>query len=70
MIELIIKQDLDEKELEELMVFMRLWGVEAEIKQTAVNPVKQRVRKKNNSESLSDEELTERLSGEISDVSA
>jgi hypothetical protein len=63
MTELIIENDIEKKKLEGLLIFLKSWDIEAKVRQV---PTKYRV--KNKSNSLSDEQLGEKMSGEAVDI--
>jgi hypothetical protein len=68
MIELIIKNDIGKKKMEDLLLFLKSWDIEAEIRPVAKTPGIKKIRIINKSHTLSDEQLAEKLSGEVSDM--
>jgi hypothetical protein len=70
MMELIIKNDIGKKKMEDLLLFLKSRNIEAEIKPATKIHKTKKVRVINKSHVLSDEQLAEKLSGEVSDMSS
>jgi hypothetical protein len=68
MTELVIKNDIGEKKMEGLLLFLKSWDIDAEIVSVEKNPDIKKIRIVNRADALSDEQLSEKLSGEISDT--
>ncbi|MDR0754057.1 MAG: hypothetical protein LBF04_01565, partial [Prevotellaceae bacterium] len=66
--ELIIKNDIGKKKMEDLLFFLKSKDIDAEIISVTKNPNGKKIRIVNKPDALSDEELSEELSGEMSDM--
>jgi hypothetical protein len=69
MTELIIKNDIGKKKMDDLLHFLKSRNIEAEIKPVMKIHNAKKVRITNKFHALSDEQLAEKLSGEASDMS-
>jgi hypothetical protein len=67
MTELIIKNDIGKKKMEDLLLFLKSWDIDAEIISVAKKSNAPKIRIVNRPDALSDEQLSGKLSGEVSD---
>ncbi|MDR1864518.1 MAG: hypothetical protein LBR08_03000 [Bacteroidales bacterium] len=70
MTELILKSDIGKKKLERLLHFLKSWDMEVEIMPVTEKSEVRKIRVINKSRALSDEQLSEKLSDDVSDMSS
>ncbi|MDR1340443.1 MAG: hypothetical protein LBK58_10385 [Prevotellaceae bacterium] len=70
MTELIIKNDVGKKKMKWLLFFLKSWDIEVEIKPVMEISRVKKVKRMNKLDVLTDEQLSEKLLGEVLDMSS